>query len=108
MQGDMRNYIARMTASAPGARYGTPEQVPVPDSIDQLLADWARERPDLDFSPVGMINRLARVRAHLDGALLQLFRRFDPTSADFRVIVALPRPRPHPFRARPHQMKSLR
>ncbi|HZR51420.1 MAG TPA: PDZ domain-containing protein [Streptosporangiaceae bacterium] len=63
----------------------------VPDSIDRLLADWARERPDLDFAPVGIVNRLSRVRAHLDAALLEVFRRFDLTSADFRVIVTLRR-----------------
>jgi DNA-binding MarR family transcriptional regulator len=80
-----------MTASASGAWHGMPERAAVPDSIDQLLADWARERPDLDFSPVGIINRLGRVRAHLDAALLEVFRRFDLTSADFRVIVALRR-----------------
>jgi DNA-binding MarR family transcriptional regulator len=80
-----------MSASAAGAWHGMPEQASVPDSIDQLLADWARERPDLDFSPVGIINRLGRVRAHLDAALLEVFRRFDLTSADFRVIVALRR-----------------
>lgn len=80
-----------MTAAASGARHGMPTRAPVPDSIDQLLADWARERPDLDFSPVGIVNRLGRVRAHLDAALLELFRRFDLTSADFRVIVALRR-----------------
>jgi DNA-binding MarR family transcriptional regulator len=80
-----------MTAPASGAWQGMPTRAPVPDSIDQLLADWARERPDLDFSPVGIVNRLGRVRAHLDAALLELFRRFDLTSADFRVIVALRR-----------------
>jgi len=80
-----------MSASTREALHGTPEQAPVPDSIDQLLADWARERPDLDFSPVGIINRLARVRAHLDTALLQVFHSFSLTSADFRVIVALRR-----------------
>ena len=80
-----------MSASAREALHGTPEQALVPDSIDQLLTDWARERPDLDFSPVGIINRLARVRAHLDSALLQVFRSFSLTSADFRVIVALRR-----------------
>jgi DNA-binding MarR family transcriptional regulator len=61
------------------------------DSVDQILADWASERPDLDFSPVGVVNRLARVRAHLDAAVGQVFRRFDLTSADFRVIVTLRR-----------------
>ena len=61
------------------------------DSVAQLLADWARERPDLDFSPVGVINRLARVRAHIDSALLLVFRDFGLTAADFRVIVTLRR-----------------
>ncbi len=80
-----------MSTSGSGARPGTPEQEPVQDSIGQLLADWARERPDLDFSPVGVINRLARVRAHIDSALLQVFRGFGLTAADFRVIVTLRR-----------------
>src|SRR2546430_10721326 len=85
-----------MSASDSGPRLGTTEQEPVQDSVAQdsvaqLLADWARERPDLDFAPVGIINRLARVRAHLDSALLQVFRSFSLTSADFRVIVALRR-----------------
>ena len=66
-------------------------QEPLRDSIGQLLADWARERPDLDFSPVGVITRLGRVREHIDTALLQVFRSFDLTAADFRVIVTLRR-----------------
>ena len=55
------------------------------------MADWARERPDLDFSPVGVITRLGRVREHIDSALLQVFRGFGLTAADFRVIVTLRR-----------------
>ena len=27
--------------------------VPSRDGVDQVLLDWARERPDLDFSPAG-------------------------------------------------------
>ena len=80
-----------MSASDSGPRPGTTEQESVQDSVARLLADWARERPDLDFSPVGVINRLARVRAHIDSALLQVFRDFGLTAADFRVIVTLRR-----------------
>lgn len=80
-----------MTTPARDENAGIAECVPVPDSIDRLLADWARERPDLNFSPVGVINRLARVRAHVDAALLEVFRGFGLTSADFRVIAALRR-----------------
>jgi DNA-binding MarR family transcriptional regulator len=94
MQVDYRAYTARMSALGPGAHLGTPEPEPGQDSIGQLLADWARERPDLDFSPVGVITRLARVRAHVDNALLQVFRDFGLTAADFRVIVTLRRAGP--------------
>jgi DNA-binding MarR family transcriptional regulator len=74
-----------------GDGHDAPEQEPVQDSIGMLLADWARERPDLDFSPVGVINRLSRVRTHIDSALLQVFNDFDLSAADFRVIVTLRR-----------------
>jgi DNA-binding MarR family transcriptional regulator len=63
----------------------------VRDSVDQILADWADERPDLDFSPVGVVTRLARVRAHLDAAVASVFTRFDLSPADFQVIVTLRR-----------------
>jgi DNA-binding MarR family transcriptional regulator len=65
--------------------------------VDAILADWARERPDLDFSPVGIITRLSRIRAHLDAELAAVFRRFDLSPADFQVIVALRR-RGAPYR----------
>src|SRR2546422_68334 len=80
-----------MSASDSGPRPGTTEQESAQDSVARLLADWARERPDLDFSPVGVITRLARARAHIDSALLQVFRDFGLTAADFRVIVTLRR-----------------
>lgn len=83
-----------MTASAAGAPDAAPEQVPVPDSVDQILAEWARQRPDLDFSTVGITSRTARVRAHLDAGVLQVYRQFGLTAADFRVIVTLRRAGP--------------
>lgn len=61
------------------------------DSVDQILADWAVQRPDLDFSPVGVVTRLERVRMHLEAGLLQVFSEYELTPADFRVIVALRR-----------------
>lgn len=91
-----------MSTPGPGDQSRPPESEPVPDSIDLLLADWARERPDLDFSPVGVITRLARVRAHIDTALLQVFGDFGLTAADFRVIVTLRRVGP------PHELPQAR
>jgi DNA-binding MarR family transcriptional regulator len=72
-------------------RYGVPACAQCRDGVDQVLLDWARERPDLDFSPVGVITRIARARAHLDAELRAVFARFGLTAADFTVIVTLRR-----------------
>jgi DNA-binding MarR family transcriptional regulator len=84
-------YSGRVPVRIPATPRHGPGPGFVPDSVDQLLAEWERQRPDLDFSPVGIAGRLTRVRAHLDAGQLQLFRRFDLSPADFRVIVALRR-----------------
>lgn len=61
------------------------------DSVDEIIDGWHRERPDLAVAPVGVITRLARVRAHLDAALTQVFAGFELTPADFQVLVTLRR-----------------
>jgi hypothetical protein len=62
--------------------------------VDQLLLDWARERPDLDFTPAGVITRLARAHTYLDAELRAVFARFGLTAADFAVIITLRRSGP--------------
>ena len=77
---------------SPAARY--PDAMkgrPGADSVDAILDDWARERPDLDFSPVGVVTRLGRVRSHVDAALAKLFAANGLSSADFQVVVTLRR-----------------
>ena len=74
----------RLPYGVPAARNGW-------DSVDRVLADWARERPDLDFTPVGVITRLGRLRGYLDAELATVFAQFGLTAADFRVIVTLRR-----------------
>lgn len=46
------------------------------DAVDRILAQWHRERPDLDVSPMATIGRLRR-------CALLLQRRLDDTFADF-------------------------
>ncbi len=71
--------------------YGVPASPSAWDSVDHLLSDWARERPDLDFTPVGVITRLARVRTRLERHLAEVFAEHDLTAADFQVLVNLRR-----------------
>ncbi len=79
---------------SPGAA-SVPQDVVAPDdlcdSVDLILSAWADQRPDLDFSPMAIVTRLARVHAHLQAGLQQVFARFDLTGADFQVIVHLRR-----------------
>jgi DNA-binding MarR family transcriptional regulator len=61
------------------------------DSVDALLASWHARRPDLDFSPVAVIARLARVRAHIDDQLQLVFAAHELTAPSFGVLVTLAR-----------------
>jgi DNA-binding MarR family transcriptional regulator len=72
------------------------------DSVDDILDGWAAERPDLDVRPVGIVTRLARLRGHLDAALVAVFDRYDLSPADFQVIVTLRRA------GRPFQLPQAR
>ena len=82
---------------AAGPPYGVPACRNSWDEVDLLLADWAGQRPDLDFTPVGVVTRLTRLRGYLDAELAGVFARFGLTSADFLVIVSLRRGGP-PYR----------
>ena len=82
---------------AAGPPYGVPACRNSWDDVDRLLADWAGQRPDLDFTPVGVVTRLSRLRGSLDAELAGVFARFGLTSADFLVIVSLRRGGP-PYR----------
>jgi DNA-binding MarR family transcriptional regulator len=61
------------------------------DSVDALLASWQRKRPDLDFSPVGIVARLGRVRGHVDRELDPVFDAHGLSGASFGVLVTLAR-----------------
>lgn len=84
-------------------RLGLPEYG---DSIDALLADWARERPDLDFAPVGVVTRMGRVRAFLEAGLGEVFEAHGLSASDFQVVVNLRRAG-SPFRLPQARLKEF-
>ena len=61
------------------------------DSVDALLSSWAARRPELDFSPVGVVARLARIRGHVDAELDRVFAAHGLGAATFAVLVTLAR-----------------
>lgn len=87
-------YRSAVSEHPPGGarlRFGVPACLMGRDRVDQLLLEWDHERPDLDFTPVGVITRLVRARIYLDAELSAVFARFGLTAADFVVIITLRR-----------------
>ncbi|MFI5061316.1 MAG: MarR family winged helix-turn-helix transcriptional regulator [Actinomycetales bacterium] len=73
------------------------------DEVDRIVDAWLRERPDLDFSPLQVLSRVARLSRHLDRARRTAFDRSDLESWEFDVLAALRRAGP-PYQLSP---KSL-
>ncbi|MCI2959360.1 MarR family transcriptional regulator [Agromyces atrinae] len=61
------------------------------DEVDRIVDDWERERPDLDFSPLQVLSRVARLTKHLDRARRTAFARSELESWEFDVLSALRR-----------------
>jgi DNA-binding MarR family transcriptional regulator len=61
------------------------------DWVDHVLADWARERPDLDTAPAAIVGRVGRLSAFLDAGLERTFRPFGLSRADFDTLATLRR-----------------
>jgi DNA-binding MarR family transcriptional regulator len=62
-----------------------------PDHVDTILEQWARERPDLDASPIGLIGRLHRLADVLNVELRKVFAEAGLGDGDFDVLVTLRR-----------------
>lgn len=61
------------------------------DAVDVILGQWAKERPDLDVSAMGIIGRLGRCAALLRRQLDATFADFGLTSWEFDVLATLRR-----------------
>ncbi len=61
------------------------------DAVDRIAEQWARERPDLDVSPMLVVGRLHRVADLLDQELRTVFAQADLGNGDFDVLASLRR-----------------
>lgn len=64
------------------------------DRVDQILAQWNRERPDLDVAPMGLIGRLGRIAHHLSREMDRTFAAHGLNAASFDVLATLRRSGP--------------
>ncbi len=61
------------------------------DPVDAILAQWQKERPDLDVSPMGVIGRMGRAIKYIERALQDTFSEYDLHAGEFDVLATLRR-----------------
>ncbi|MEU4508144.1 MarR family transcriptional regulator [Nonomuraea wenchangensis] len=76
------------------------------DHVARIQREWARERPDLDVSPQGVIGRLHRLAGHLTEELCVVYRRFGLGEGDFDVLATLRRAGP-PYERAPGELAAF-
>ena len=70
------------------------------DEVDELVAAWEAQRPDLDVEPMQVLSRISRLARHLDIARRGAFADHDLETWGFDVLSALRRQGP-PFQLTP-------
>jgi DNA-binding MarR family transcriptional regulator len=70
------------------------------DEVDDLVAAWRVQRPDLDVEPLQVLSRVSRLARHLDIARRAAFASHGLESWEFDVLSALRRTGP-PFQLTP-------
>ena len=61
------------------------------DPVDKILAQWQRERSDLDVTPMGIIGRIGRLSKHLDRSIQETVSDFGLNGGEFDVLATLRR-----------------
>jgi DNA-binding MarR family transcriptional regulator len=72
----------------------------VEDAVDLILEQWARERPDLDCSPMGIVGRISQLQREVHLAQRATFARHGLDVPSFDVLAALRRAGP-PYQLTP-------
>jgi len=73
---------------------------PLRDEVDELVAGWQAERPDLDTEPLQVLSRVSRLARHLDRARTAAFAAHGLQVWEFDVLSALRRQGP-PYQLSP-------
>ncbi|MDT4891278.1 MAG: hypothetical protein QOE97_313 [Pseudonocardiales bacterium] len=63
----------------------------MPDEVDDIVAAWRRERPDLDVAPLEVLSRISRLADLLDERRAEAFVEHGLQAHEFDVLAALRR-----------------
>ncbi|MGW4394042.1 MarR family winged helix-turn-helix transcriptional regulator [Amycolatopsis nivea] len=75
------------------------------DPVDQVVADWARQRPDLDASPIAIFGRVRRIADLAAGGLRAYLAPYGLTPGAFDILCNLRRAG-RPYRKTPSELAA--
>ncbi len=75
------------------------------DEVDRIIAEWKRERPEIDASPMEVFSRISRLNKHVSLMRKEAFLRHGLETWEFDVLAALRRSGP-PHELAPGQLVS--
>ncbi|MDN3612191.1 MarR family winged helix-turn-helix transcriptional regulator [Vibrio ostreicida] len=73
------------------------------DSVDRVIEQWAKEKPELKTDAMAIVGRLMRLAKYLETQMAQLHKRYQLTSGEFDVIATLRRSG-KPYRLTPSEL----
>lgn len=76
------------------------------DHVDHILAQWRKERPDLDVGPMGLLGRLSRLTTHLGREVEAVLLKHGLSSSAFDVLATLRRAG-QPYRLSPGDLLAM-
>ncbi|XAZ23745.1 MarR family transcriptional regulator [Sinorhizobium sp. B11] len=76
------------------------------DHVDRILAQWRRERPELDVEPMGIFGRLKRLTTHIGREVDALLLKHGLSSSSFDVLATLRRSGA-PYRLSPGELLGM-
>ena len=80
--------------------------MPQRDHVDELIAQWERERPDLELTAMAIFGRLGRAHVHVSRAIEETFASHGLNVGEFDVLAALRRAGA-PFTLRPTDLARM-
>jgi DNA-binding MarR family transcriptional regulator len=73
------------------------------DPVDELVAAWRAELPEVDLGPLELSKRVARLTVLLDGVAAPELSRLGPTKAEYQILATLRSAGP-PYRRRQNEL----
>ena len=75
------------------------------DGVELILEQWARERPDLDASPMGIVGRIFRLSQIFQQGVQEVFSSYGLHRGEFDVLATLRRTG-EPYRLNPSELSN--